>query len=76
MNARKCDAARDGAMQHVTVIDGHREVKLELETSTYPAGLTPDQARMLARQLVASARRVEAQPAATPPSEGGREVGT
>lgn len=47
--------------QQVKVTDGDRLVLLALSTSSFPAGLTPDEAEFLARQLVDSARRVRGQ---------------
>lgn len=45
----------------VTVRDGDNgEVILETASSTYGTALTPEQARMIARQLRAAADRVEA----------------
>lgn len=59
-NARKLSMAsvRDSDVQSVTVDDGHYEVILRMETSSYPAGLSPVQAVMLAQHLVAAAKRV------------------
>ena len=63
-NARKVSVARveDSDTQMVHVTDGFGEVLLSLGTSPFPAGMTPSQARVIARDLVASANRVEAQP--------------
>ncbi len=60
-NARKvaCATVEKSDTQRVTVTDGFGEVLLRLDTSSYPAGLTPDQARMLAKQLKTAADRVE-----------------
>lgn len=61
-NARRIAAARleDSDIQGVTVADGREgEVVLKLSSSSFPAGLTPQQARMIAKLLVASALRVE-----------------
>lgn len=45
----------------VTVIDGNGLTILNINSATYPAGLTPDRARYIAKQLMASAARVEKQ---------------
>ena len=60
-NARKVASAtvEQSDIQAVRVTDGAGEVWLSLATSSYPAGLTPDQARMLAQQLKIAADRVE-----------------
>lgn len=44
---------------HVTDGDCH-EVLLMIGTASHPAGLSPEQARYIASQLVASADRIEA----------------
>lgn len=43
--ARKINMVQSDAIQDVTIIDGCGEVKLSLTSSSYPAGLTPEQAR-------------------------------
>lgn len=43
----------------VTVTDGDRLVILNIANATYPAGLTPDRARFIAKKLNESADRVE-----------------
>lgn len=53
-------AVGTGDVQTVEVRDGRITVWLMLSTSTYPAALTPEEARYIAAQLVASADRVEA----------------
>lgn len=61
-NARRVASASVEAsdVQGVTVRDGKDgEVHLLMTTSEYPAGLTPKQARMIAKMLVASAERAE-----------------
>ncbi len=58
-NARRI-AMLETETQRVTVTDRFEDVALALGTSSFPAGLTPLQARMLAAQLIASAKRVEA----------------
>jgi hypothetical protein len=46
--------------QWVSVTDGvENEVLLLTGTATHPAGLSPEQARWIAHQLVASAARIE-----------------
>lgn len=50
--------------QDVGVIDAAGMVRLTLSACSYPADLTPDEARWLAKQLVASARRAVVVPAA------------
>lgn len=46
----------------VYVTDGNRLVHLHLESAPWGAGLTPQQARWIARELERSALRIEAQP--------------
>lgn len=60
-NARRVASASvaDSDLQEVTVTEGHGEVRLALSTSSYPAGLSPEQARALAAQLTYIAERVE-----------------
>ncbi len=60
-NARKVSMAsvNDSDIQCVVVTDLAGEVQLSLSTSSYPAALTPSQARKVARELVESAKRVE-----------------
>lgn len=58
-NAKRI-AAVESETQRVTVTDRFDDVALALGTSSFPAGLTPLQARMLAAQLIAAAKRVEA----------------
>lgn len=58
-NARKCVATHADVKQAVTVTDGDGEVKLALSSSSFPAALTPAQARMIAGHLIASANRVK-----------------
>lgn len=43
----------------VTVTDGAGQVILNIADATYPAGLSPDRARAIARLLIGSAKRVE-----------------
>lgn len=64
-NARKVSMASVATsdIQEVTVKDGFGEVIMSLGTASYPAGLTPDQARMFAKQLKECADRVESNPA-------------
>jgi uncharacterized protein (UPF0212 family) len=45
--------------QSVTVTDDKDFVKLSLGSSSFPAGLTPEQARQIAKDLISSANRVE-----------------
>lgn len=52
-------AMSEGGKQRLQVRDGVGRVELSLSTSSYPAGMTPDQARFIAAQLLASAERVE-----------------
>jgi len=59
-DARKVQAG-DGEAQQLLVIDGARGmVRLSLGACSYPADLTPEQARFIASALLASADRVEA----------------
>src|SRR5690606_33788487 len=60
-DALKMKMFQNNEQQHVTVEDGEGLVLLRLGTSSYPAGMTPDQARMIARQLNSSALRIEKQ---------------
>jgi hypothetical protein len=48
-----------GDTQSVKVTDGKDCVELSLGTCSFPAGLTPEQARQIAADLIASAKRVE-----------------
>lgn len=59
-NARRVASATimESDVQEVTVTDGRSEVWLALSTSSFPAGLTPEQADTIANQLRASARRI------------------
>ena len=61
--------------QRVLVVDACGEVWLSLSTSSYPAGLTPEQARHIAAMLIESAGRVgkSVAPAATPKNPLGGE---
>jgi hypothetical protein len=59
-DAMRISAVASDDRQSVTVTDGEDCVKLSLGTSSFPAGLTPEQARQIARDLRASADRVEA----------------
>ena len=52
-------AACRGDLQSVLVTDGIEEIELSLGANSYPAGLTPDQAIFIAKQLIAAARRVK-----------------
>lgn len=56
--ARKCSSGA-ATTQAVRVADGAQEVILALSECSYPAGLTPEQARFMAKCLVESAKRVE-----------------
>ena len=58
-DARKVKMVRDEQTLDVTIEDGYGEVVLRMDGTTYPAALTPDRARYIARQLQASAARVE-----------------
>lgn len=55
-----CTKVSVGMSDHheVTVTDHGDLVWLSIGGMTYPAGLTPEQADMIARQLTASAKRV------------------
>lgn len=48
-------------IQSVLVTDGNKQVELHLTANSYPAGLTPEQARFIAKMLNESAGRVEKQ---------------
>lgn len=60
-DARKVTAVRDnGTLQHVRIIDGSQgEVIIALSECSFPAAVTPEGARFIAKQLVMAARRVE-----------------
>lgn len=58
-DAQRIAMAR-GAHQEVRVRDGHGEVELCLSECSYPAGLSPEQARFIAAALIASADRIQA----------------
>lgn len=68
-DAEKCQTVNEKGNYKVTVSDGVGVVVLNIADATYPAGLSPDRARFIAKQLVESARRIEAMPGA------GREAG-
>jgi len=65
-NARKVASAsvEQSDTQAIMVTDGFGEVLLGLATSSFPAAMTPDQARLLAKQIKDAADRVESNPAA------------
>jgi hypothetical protein len=60
-DARRVETAtmKGEDIQGVTIIDGMDGSIILDKTSTSPAGLTPEQARLLARMLNASATRAE-----------------
>lgn len=58
-DARKLVGRKSDGEQRVLTVDGDGEVELEI-SSSFPTGLTPDQARWLAQLLCESADRVEA----------------
>lgn len=53
-------AVSEGDTQRVQVVDGDGIVRLSLSSCSYPAGLTPEEARHVAKCLYDSATRVEA----------------
>jgi hypothetical protein len=60
-NARKVSVAAiaDSDIQAVTVTDGtNDEVLLALSSSSFPAAMTPEQAKVIAKMLVDSANRI------------------
>jgi len=57
-DAKKIQAVNEDNC-HITVRDGTRLVILDIGHQTYPGGLSPDRARFVAAQLIASAKRVE-----------------
>lgn len=59
MNARRCGGARYGDEQALTVCVRGVEVQIMLSEGSYPAGLTPVQARFIARALYRMARLAE-----------------
>lgn len=58
-DAEKVQTVNEKGRYKVTVTDGAGIVVLNIADATYPAGLTPDRARYIANQLLASAVRVE-----------------
>jgi len=58
-NAARLSEIESSETQSVLVTDYHCRVVLSLSACTYPAGLTPDQARFIAQELIDSAKRVE-----------------
>lgn len=58
-DAEKVQMVNDKGHYRVTITDGIGLVILCVGDQTYPAGLTPDRARQIAKQLVQSAQRVE-----------------
>lgn len=60
-NARRvsCASVEHSEVQAVIVTDGDGEVLLSMATSSFPAGLTPEQALMLADQLTRASGRVQ-----------------
>lgn len=67
-DARKLNATGN-LTQRVTVTARRTCVELDIEYSTYPAGLTPAQARFFARKLYRMARLVEQRLAAADTSD-------
>lgn len=57
-NARRIVGEKTRDTQRVTICDGDGEVVLEI-SSTWPSGLTSDQARFVARLLCEAADRVD-----------------
>lgn len=49
----------DPSLQHVTVSDGDGEVRLNMGSAASAAGMTPEQALMIAKCLTDSAERVK-----------------
>lgn len=59
-DARKETMTLSGETQQVTVRDGDDGIVcLNVGSQVYTAGLSPEQARWIAKELVASAKRVE-----------------
>jgi len=58
-NARQVASGLSPGVSAVTVTDCGSEVQLYISSATYAAGMTPEQARFVARQLVMSAGRAE-----------------
>jgi hypothetical protein len=59
-DAQKRTMIDSGETQQVTVRDGKDgKVCLNVGHQTYTAGLSPEQARWIAKELIASAKRVE-----------------
>ena len=52
-------AAIDSPGYSVTIIDGESLIELNIGNGSFPAGLTPDQARCIAKELTHAAFRVE-----------------
>lgn len=59
MNARVCRNASGAQEQSVIVYARGDEVRISLSEGLYPAGLTPAQARFIARALYRMARLAE-----------------
>lgn len=58
-DARRISAVSNEETQSVLVTDGEGYVRLSLGASSFPAALSAGQARRIARDLLASAKRVE-----------------
>lgn len=61
LRVAKMNMAGASESQTILVEDGPGFVRLSLGSSSYPGGLSPTEARELAKQLLASARRVATQ---------------
>lgn len=57
-DAEKVQTVNEGNYK-VAVTDGRGLVVLSIADATYPAGLSPDRARYIAKLLVESAKRIE-----------------
>lgn len=70
-DARKLTAIGYGERAEITVAADGRWIKLDIAHQTYSAGMTPTQARYLARKLYRLARLVEQRlvPSPTPATE-------
>ncbi len=59
VDCEKVQTVNEKGHYKVTVTDGVGLVVLNIADATYPAGLTPDRARFIARQLFEAAKRID-----------------
>jgi hypothetical protein len=58
-DAEKVQMVNDKGHYKITVTDGDGLVIVNIADAAYPAGLTPDRARFIAKQITEAASRVE-----------------